>query len=128
MTAVLKPWAAAVGIFLVGSVMTAVLQINAHQQLDSNGRLVRMAAATLLVYLLMALTAALLGPADRAGSAIAGLTVPAVTLVGGVVLAAVGAVSSSGALATTAAGLVGAGAGWLAVVWFRGRREPKSPY
>jgi uncharacterized membrane protein len=124
----MRSWVAAAAAFLVGSVLMVALTVNvssADGVAGTRGATVVSGVPSLAVYMLMTAVGASVHPAPRRDDpsrhAVAVFVVPAVTMVGSVVLAIGGGFSVAGTVASLVAGAIGAVAGWRIVGWLRSR-------
>lgn len=115
----LKSWAVGAAVWVVGSVITTALFVNlgSLQQIQSlTGRVLAFHLPALLVVLLAAALAALVHPhpqrADPNRHALAALAVPAVTVIIGLVNAAVRSSTMEVVAATILTGVLGGIIGW----------------
>ena len=128
----LKSWAVAVAVYVVGSLLSAGTAIQVGDDL-LNGTIPSVtwaAGSSLLVYLLMAMIAALVHPAPRRDDpvrhAVAALGIPAVTVVGGVVFGVVQGFAASGNATSAITAVAGALVGWALVTRLRARQRTRA--
>lgn len=124
----IRAWAAAAVVFLVGSVALVAITANtssADAVTGTDGSALWNGAATLMIFLLTAAAGAIVHPeprrADPVRHAVAVLTVPAVTMMANVALIMGGHYSVAASVASIIGGLIGAVAGWRIVGWLRSR-------